>query len=68
MRVQSRALALVGLLAVGVVAFAVLEGRLTVAQAGGRAGATLVVLVLADRVLLPIGRMLVGAPARAADD
>lgn len=66
MRLQSTGLALVGLLAVAVVALALLQGRLDVVQAGERAAVVLVVLLVADRLLLPIGRALVGEPARRA--
>ena len=65
MRVQSPVLALVGLLALGVVALDLLQGGLTVAQAGTRAAVVLGVLVVVDRLVLPLARMLVGAPARA---
>ncbi len=66
MRVQSPVLALVGLFAIGVVALDLLQGGLTVAQAGGRAAVVLGVLVVVDRLLLPLARMLVGAPARSS--
>jgi hypothetical protein len=63
-RLSSPGLALVGLLAVGVVALGLLHATLTVAQAGGRIGVVLAVLVAVDRMVLPFARALVGEPAR----
>ena len=57
---RSRALALVGLLAVAAVAVMLLQSRLTVAQAGVRIAVAVGVLVLVDRVGLPLARSLVG--------
>lgn len=68
MRLQSSGLALVGLLAVAVVALGLLHGTLTVAQAGGRVGVVLAVLVAVDRMVLPFARALVGEPARRVDE
>ena len=65
MRVQSRGLALVGLLAVAVVAVGLLQRQLTVPQAAGRIGLAVLVLVAVDRYVLPFVRLLVGAPQRA---
>jgi len=66
-RVQSRALALVGLLALAVVALGLLQGRLTVPQAASRIGVAVLVLVAVDRCVLPFARLLVGAPRADAD-
>ncbi len=68
MGVTSPVLALVGLFAIGVVALDLLQGGLTVAQGGLRAAVVLGVLVVVDRLLLPLARMLVGAPARSPED
>lgn len=68
MRVQSTTLALVGLLAMGVVALGLLRGTLDVVQAGERAAVVLVVLLVTDRFVLPIGRALVGEPTRTEQD
>ena len=65
MRVHSRGLALVGLLAVAVVALGLLQGSLTVPQAGTRMGIAVLALVAVDRLVLPVFRLLVGEPARA---
>ncbi len=63
---QSRGLALVGLLAVAVVALGLLQRQLTVPEAAGRIGLAVLVLVGLDRYVLPFVRLLVGAPERAA--
>lgn len=67
MRLSSPGLALVGLLGIAVVALGLLNGTLTVAQAGGRAGVVLVVLVGVDRMVMPFARALVGEPARKGE-
>lgn len=64
MRVQSLGVAMVGMVAVAVVALGLLDGTLTIAQAGGRIGVVLAVLVAVDRMVLPFARALVGEPAR----
>ena len=66
MRVQSRGLALVGLLAVAVVALGLVQGELTVAQGAARIGLAVLVLVAVDRLVLPVARLLVGHPQHAA--
>ena len=66
MRVQSPGLAVVGLLAVAVVALGLLQGELTVAQAGARIGIAVLVLAAVDRLVLPVARLLVGQPQNAA--
>jgi len=63
-RVQSRGLALVGMVAVAVAALGLLHRTLTIAQAASRIGVVLVVLVVVDRMVLPFARALVGEPAR----
>ncbi len=68
MRVQSLGVALVGMVAVAVVALGLLNGTLTIAQAGGRIGVVLAVLVAVDRLVLPFARALVGEPARRGHD
>ncbi len=60
MRLTSRPLGLVGLLAVGFVALGLLQGLLTIVQAGQRAAVVLAVLVAVDRIGVPIARLLVG--------
>ena len=62
---QSRGLALVGLLAVAVVALGLLQEQLTVPQAAGRIGVAVLALVAVDRYVLPFVRLLVGTPQRA---
>ncbi len=64
LRVSSAALGVLGLVAVGIVALGLVQQHLTLAQAGLRGGSVLAVLLVADRVVLPLGRALVGAPAR----
>ncbi len=64
MRVQSRGLALVGLAAMALIAVGLLQRRLDVPQAALRATVALVALVVADRLVLPVARALVGEPAR----
>ena len=66
MRVQSRGLAVVGLLAVAVVALGLVQGELTVPQAGARIGVAVLVLAAVDRRVLPVARLLVGQPQNAA--
>ena len=67
MRLTWRPLGFVGLVAVAVVALGLLEGRLTVEQAGRRALVVLVVLVVVDRFVVPFARMLVG-PRQVPDE
>lgn len=66
MRLHSPMLAILGLLALGAVAGQLLTGALSVPQAALRVVATVVVLVLADRLAVPLARALVGAPSRPA--
>ncbi len=60
MRLNTPALGVVGLLVVGVVAIALLQGRLTITEAAVRVGAAVHALMLVDRLLLPLARGLVG--------
>lgn len=57
-------MAVVGLLGLALVALRLFSGAITVSQAGLRAAVLLVVLLVAERVLLPVVRSLVG-PARS---
>ena len=52
-------------LAVAVVALGLLQGSLTVPQAGTRIGIAVLALVAVDRLVLPVFRLLVGEPAHA---
>ena len=56
--VRSPLLAVLGLVAVGLVAVKLVEGGLTVTQAAVRLAVLQVVLLLVDRVLLPLARGL----------
>lgn len=67
-RVASRAVAAFGLLALAVVAVGLLQGSLTVGEAAVRGGAVLALLLLVDRVLLPVAREVVGRPRRDDDE
>jgi hypothetical protein len=57
-------LAFVGLLALGLVGAKLWTGDLSVSQAGLRVGILTGVLVLAERVLLPVARSLVSSGHR----
>lgn len=57
-------LAFVGLLALGLVGAKLWTGDLSVTQAGLRVGVLTGVLVVAERVLLPLARSLVSAGQR----
>ena len=63
MRLRSQALALLGLSALAIVAVLLLTGALSVEEAATRIAVVLVVLLVAERVLLPLARALVG-PAK----
>jgi hypothetical protein len=65
---RSRPLAIVGLLVVGVVALALVRGRLTIGEAALRVGLGLAVLLLLDRLLLPIAQALIGDRRRPDRD
>ncbi len=68
MRLTHRPLGVVGLVAVAVVAMGLLQGRLTVEQAGKRGLVVLVVLVVVDRILVPLAQALVGPRAQPEAD
>lgn len=68
MTLRSRPLAIVGLLVVGVVALALVRGRLTIGEAALRVALGLAVLLLLDRLLLPIAQALIGDRRRPDDD
>jgi hypothetical protein len=53
-----------GLVALGLICWRVSAGAMTLPQAGLRAGVLLVVLVFADRFLLPLARSFIGTPGR----
>ena len=60
MRLRSQPLALLGLSALAIVGVLLLTGALDVEEAAVRIAVVLVVLVVAERVLLPLARSLVG--------
>jgi hypothetical protein len=62
--VKHPALAFVGLIALGLVGAKLWSGDLSVAQAGARIAVLTAVLVLAERVLLPLAKSLVSAGQR----
>jgi hypothetical protein len=62
--VKHPVLALVGLVALGLVGAKLWSGDLSVAQAGARVAVLTGVLVLAERLLLPLARSLVSAGQR----
>ena len=61
--VRSPLLGFLGLVAVGLVAYKMLQGDLTLTQGAVRAVIALVVVVLVERLVLPIAMLLVGSPA-----
>lgn len=60
MRLRNPLLGVLGLLAVGAVALQLLTGRLALGQAALRVLVAVGVLVLVDRLLVPLARALVG--------
>ena len=62
--VKTPALALLGLIALGLVAAKLWTGDLSVSQAGLRIGVLTAALVVAERVLLPIAKSLVDSGQR----
>ncbi len=69
MRLTSSLLAVLGLLAVGAVALQLLTGSITIGSAALRVGIAILVLVVVDRVGVPLARALVGpGAARLATD
>lgn len=61
--VNNHYVALAGLVGLGLVALMMLRGQLDLVGGGKRAAAVLGAVLLVERVLLPLGRALVG-PAR----
>ena len=59
---------MLGLLFVGAVAVELLRDRLTVSDAALRVGAAFVVLLLVDRLLLPVAQALVGERRPVEDE
>jgi hypothetical protein len=53
-----------GLVALGLICWRLAAGAMDLGQAGTRAGVLLVVLVLADRLVLPLARSFIGTPGR----
>ncbi len=62
---RSPTLALVGLLAVGIVAVALLRGELSLTEAAVRALVVFAVLKAVEWLVLPLARSLVGGPANS---
>ena len=60
--VQNRYLALIGLLGLGLIALMMLRGELDLVAGGQRAGVLLGAVLLAERLVLPLCRALVGPP------
>lgn len=56
--IRSPLLGVLGLVALGLVAMALVQGGLTVTQAATRVAVLQVVLLLADRLLVPLARSL----------
>ena len=65
---RSRPLAIVGLIVVGLVAIALVRGRLTIGEAALRVVLALAVLVLLDRLLVPLAQALIGDRRPPADE
>lgn len=66
--VKSPALGLVGLAAIAIIALGLLRHSVTLDEAAQRAVIVVVLAAVADRLLLPIGRLLVGYPRDTIDD
>lgn len=62
--VSNRLVALCGLAGMGLIALLMLSGQLDLIGAAKRAAALLIVLVLVERVLLPLAGALVGETAK----
>lgn len=60
LRLRSRPLAVVGLLALGLIAFALYQERIDTTQAAVRAVVVLAALLVVERVVLPLLAALVG--------
>ena len=61
--VRSPILGFLGLVAIGLVAYKMLQGDLTLTQGAVRAVIALVVVVVVERLVVPIAMLLVGSPA-----
>lgn len=66
--VKSPALGLVGLAAIAIIALGLLRQQVTLTEAAQRAVVVVVIAAVVDRLLLPIGRLLVGYPRDTMDD
>lgn len=66
--VKSPALGLVGLAAIAIIALGLLRHAVTLEEAATRAVVVVVLAVIADRLLLPIGRLMVGYPRDTMDE
>ncbi len=66
--VKSPALGLVGLAAIAIIALGLLRHAVTLEEAATRAIVVVVLAVIADRLLLPIGRLMVGYPRDAVEE
>lgn len=68
MRLQSRSLALLGLLALGFIGYQLVGGGLTIPQAGLRVAVVLLVLLTVERVGFPLAKSLVGPSRPPSED
>ena len=60
--VRSPILGFLGLVAIGLVAYKMLQGDLTLTQGAVRAVIALAVVVVVERLVIPIAMLLVGSP------
>ena len=65
---KRRATALIGCLALGVIALGLLRHSLTLPEAATRAAVLLVVLSIVDGLLVPLAAAALEGPKRRADD
>lgn len=63
--VKSQLLAFAGLIMLGVIAASLLNGTITLQAAALRAGIGAAALALADRIVVPLARLLTSAPAKS---
>jgi hypothetical protein len=54
-----------GLVALATICWRLVAGAMSLSQAGLRAGVLLAVLVVADRLVLPLARSFIGTPGRS---
>ncbi len=66
--VKSPVLGFVGLAAIAIIALGLLRHAVTLEEAATRAVVVVVLAVIADRLLLPIGRLMVGYPRDAFEE